>query len=1025
MPPKKAKKGAGSKKKEEELENQPQPPNVFLYIQLAVIANTPSTQHPLEIHISQGGSLLVKCDEHYNTDGIIVQEEFHSKPTFTLIFQQDNVDRINHAADNPLLIQLYMRVFPPRRDIPVEYEMQEEQGEEEERDLESDSDSILTVSTGRTATTQDDVLDDVFGARETVKLVLLCVGYLDVIKLFGHRRSMICEELFLYPMPDVPNEMRATVHTEWHLYTLLPIAKKLTFTNMAFVTFESIYCLKDEYVLDLDTLWVRLSFRSRLPGDRNDYTFIPLCEFGHLQRKIICLQDNHHVFESFRRSVSPWNVTGLKSAMEIQMHRLFSELFYSETMTPDFEEIDAVMDEALVCNSFHRFILTQSMADILSYAITCQQYVLVVEAFQTFGAAKPQKVFQGVLDPSIMAFPGVQNMRFAVQLDYLGKLRPKKMMSTTNVKAVERTKTLPTFAIIKLCLLAPIGEIYKELKVFRDSFIRQNRLLFCDRPLRSKNVMTLGEIQMESYARFDKFIRDCISFIIDKKVMKLEDKKQHFCCAVQNLTNILMKLVGSVYNTRTLTHTSVEFANLCAFAYNELEPRVHIVVEQIENEGFDSYTISKQIQMERIIDYLNTVKLLLMVNDENLANLLMEKAITEYPSNERFWFYMVIAYMERGDLEKAKVYFKKNHLADTHDYFAGWIKLYINYVDTRNNPETAPDCIECLLRSITNYAERYPRQQDAWILLYCYYKRFNYEPGCAFAHWRFEDHHGHCRLNASSNAPHSLWGLYVNLKITIPTSRGNMFLEVFRTFARLGLYEFAQVVFAAVEHLAGDADRYMLQTQMDMMLNQLDEEFVPQSFDFEEDEEGDYLAAMNAQINGNVEFYRGNLEEAALYYESALTLPTPEVNERDFFEVSRLRLGYISYELGNYNKCIEALNFPFAGQLLSIVANYMIGKSYYKLDQLEMALESFVSATHLDTHVPNVWGFLALINLRLGENYKAIECWKYAKIEPNYAIDDMMIYEELDAIDYDSVDLYIDVPNQMVDDIFRDSQSDS
>nr|AAL68098.1 AT19020p [Drosophila melanogaster] len=711
--------------------------------------------------------------------------------------------------------------------------------------------------------------------------------------------------------------------------------------------------------------------------------------------------------------------------MEVQRHRLFSELFHSENLTPDFEEIDPAMDEALVCNSFHRFILTQSMADILSFAITCQQYVLAVEVFQTFGAAKPQKVFQGVLDPSIMAYPGVQNMRFAVQLDYLGKLKPKKIMSTFNLKSMERAKTLPTFAIIKLCLLAPIGEIYKELKVFRESFIRQNRLLFCDRPYSSINAMSLAEIQMECYARFDKFIRDCISFIIDKKVMKLEDKKQHFCCAVQNLTNILMKVVGSVYNTRTPTNTSVDFANLCAFAYNELEPRVHTVVEQIENEGFDSYTISKQIQNERIIDYLNTIKLLLMVNDENHAHLLMEKAITEYPSNERFWFYMVIAYMERGELEKAKVYFKKNHLADTHDYFAGWIKLYINYVDTRNNPETAPDCTECLLRSITNYAERYPRQQDAWILLYCYYKRFNYEPGCAFALWRFGDQHGHCRLSSSSNAPHSLWGLYVNLNIIIPTSRGTMFLEVFRTFARLGLYEFAQVVIAAVLPLASDADRYMLQTQLDMMLNQLDENFVPQSFEFEEGEEGDYSAAMNAQINGNVEFQRGNLEEAALYYESALTLPPPEVNERDFFEVSRLRLGYISYELGNYNKCIEALSFPFAGQLLSIVANYMIGKSYYKLDLLDLALESFANATHMDTHVPNVWGFLALINLRLGENYKAIECWKYAKIEPNYPIDDMMIYEELDAIDYDSVDLYIDAPNQMVDDIFRDSQSDS
>jgi len=45
-----------------------------------------------------------------------------------------------------------------------------------------------------------------------------------------------------------------------------------------------------------------------------------------------------------------------------------------------------------------------------------------------------------------------------------------------------------------------------------------------------------------------------------------------------------------------------------------------------------------------------------------------------------------------------------------------------------------------------------------------------------------------------------------------------------------------------------------------------------------------------------------------------------------------------------------------------------------------LALQYFAKSTNLDTHVPNVWGFLALINLKLGENYKAVECWKYAKI---------------------------------------------
>jgi len=182
MPPKKAKKGAADKK-EEDLGIHPQPPNVFLYIQLTNIANLPQTEHQLEIHISQGGSLIVKCDEHYNTDGIIVQREFNERPTFTLIFQQDNVDRINHAADNPLLIQLYMRVFPPKRKFEVEYEIFEEQ-EEEVDDLEADSDSDLAISTGRNTTNEDDE----FEARETERLDLLCVGYLDVIKLFGHRR---------------------------------------------------------------------------------------------------------------------------------------------------------------------------------------------------------------------------------------------------------------------------------------------------------------------------------------------------------------------------------------------------------------------------------------------------------------------------------------------------------------------------------------------------------------------------------------------------------------------------------------------------------------------------------------------------------------------------------------------------------------------------------------------------------------------------------------------------------------------
>jgi len=56
------------------------------------------------------------------------------------------------------------------------------------------------------------------------------------------------------------------------------------------------------------------------------------------------------------------------------------------------------------------------------------------------------------------------------------------------------------------------------------------------------------------------------------------------------------------------------------------------MVEQIENEGFENYTVHKQIHIERQIDYLNTIKLLHLVKDDSLANLLLEKVSSLFMS---------------------------------------------------------------------------------------------------------------------------------------------------------------------------------------------------------------------------------------------------------------------------------------------------------------------------------------------------------------------------------------------------------
>lgn len=163
----------------------------------------------------------------------------------------------------------------------------------------------------------------------------------------------------------------------------------------------------------------------------------------------------------------------------------------------------------------------------------------------------------------------MRGMRFAVELKYLGvrkkpvKTKPASTLSITNPSArltVQLEVDTPTFAIINLCQLAPLGQVYEELKTFRASFISQNRLLFCKNKLIEVPSLPLSEIQRLAYADFDSFMRETIRYILDKRIFNVQQKRNHFCCELQNLTNILLKVIGSDFNTRMRTSSSVEFS---------------------------------------------------------------------------------------------------------------------------------------------------------------------------------------------------------------------------------------------------------------------------------------------------------------------------------------------------------------------------------------------------------------------------------------------------------------------------------
>lgn len=118
---------------------------------------------------------------------------------------------------------------------------------------------------------------------------------------------------------------------------------------------------------------------------------------------------------------------------------------------------------------------------------------------------------------------------------------------------------------------------------------------------------------------------------------------------------------------------------------------------------------------------------------------------------------------------------------------------------------------------------------------------------------------------------------------------------------------------------------------------------------------------------------------AAEFYTKNLLEEGAPVPERDDFLISKLRLAYIAYEAGDYQLTIDALNLPKVGRLIPLVTSYLMGKAYYKLDDISKAMEYFINCTKFAEHVPDVWGFLALINLQMGNNMNAISCWKYAR----------------------------------------------
>lgn len=187
----------------------------------------------------------------------------------------------------------------------------------------------------------------------------------------------------------------------------------------------------------------------------------------------------------------------------------------------------------------------------------------------------------------------------------------------------------------------------------------------------------------------------------------------------------------------------------------------------------------------------------------------------------------------------------------------GLIRIYLDYVATRDDPDpkVSANANECLLNCLTLYAEHRESEQNGWILLYCYYRRFNYAPGYSYASWHLDNFVKEVKGH-SSPAPYSLWGISLNMNPRFEHNRSHTFFDCIRIFVRLGLYEFAQVIWEEVRSDCSQAQNYMITTQLKILLDQLPDDFETKTFTFEstEDQEDQLVRLTNSCLATFIDF---------------------------------------------------------------------------------------------------------------------------------------------------------------------------
>lgn len=161
-----------------------------------------------------------------------------------------------------------------------------------------------------------------------------------------------------------------------------------------------------------------------------------------------------------------------------------------------------------------------------------------------------------------------------------------------------------------------------------------------------------------------------------------------------------------------------------------------------------------------------------------------------------------------------------------------------------------PQAFSNMIAKLRNFATANNLDCEAWILLYCYYQEKGYLSGMEYTRWKYENlYHVPSRKMLLTPTPLFEAFLPANFDLTDRSAHVVKFYGVFKTFARLGAYAFAETVYNQIAKDFTVNETYLVTTTLKMLQGQIDGNFKVRNLPTNRSESGKMIVSSRCDLD--------------------------------------------------------------------------------------------------------------------------------------------------------------------------------